>query len=62
MKWVKKGLEKTESCLVAGAGFSSEGRAKMRVGVLNVPWSKNSKPLEVQCGPLVRSAVLSIEN
>ena len=48
MKWVKKGLEKTESCLVAGAGFSSEGRAKMRVGVLNVPWSKNSKPLEVE--------------
>ena len=29
-------------------GFSSEGRAKLRVGVLNVPWPKNSKPLEVE--------------
>ena len=29
-------------------GFSSEGRAKLRVGVLNVPWPNNSKPLEVE--------------
>ena len=34
-------------------GFSSEGRAKLRVGVLNVPWPKNSKSLEVEGNQII---------
>ena len=33
---------------ITSTGFSCQGRAKLRVGVLNVPWPEKSKPLEIE--------------
>ena len=41
---LKKFLKNIQYC----TGFSHQGRAKLRVGVLNDPRLKNSKPLEVE--------------